>query len=110
MAILRHAVGEWCNRQHATLWMSKLGFESLFPSCSCDDLTLGREPDRKPPFCGAFSLRLRREGYDFVTNARTRRGEVVRSVTASTTTETVRFAAIGPAWAAAIKRVADSRL
>ena len=26
------ADGDWCNRQHATLWMSKLGFESLIPS------------------------------------------------------------------------------
>ena len=29
---LHHSPGEWCNRQHATLWMSNLGFESLFPS------------------------------------------------------------------------------
>ena len=34
MAILGPAIGEWCNRQHATLWMSKLGFKSLFPSLS----------------------------------------------------------------------------
>src|SRR5829696_5847800 len=31
--------GEWCNRQHGTLWMFKTRFESWLPSSACDRRT-----------------------------------------------------------------------